>query len=48
MTNFNVSFETKKGKLNVYEGEGTIVLRQEQHKVIIPFEDWNKSIKANK
>ena len=40
MTNFNISFETKEGRLDVYEGKGTIVLCQEQHKVIIPLEDW--------
>ena len=40
MTNFNVTFETKKGRIGVYEGEDSIVLSQNEGKIVIPIKDW--------
>jgi len=40
MTNFNVTFETKKGRIGVYEGEDTVIISQNEDKIIIPIKDW--------
>ena len=40
MTNFNVTFTTKKGRISVYEGEDNVVISQDKDKIIIPIKDW--------
>ncbi len=40
MTDFNISFQTKKGRIDIYEGVDTVIFCQEEVKVIIPLEDW--------
>ena len=40
MTNFNITFQTKEGRIDVYEGVDIIVIGQEGDKIKIPLTDF--------
>ncbi len=40
MTKFHIIFNTRKGKISIYEGSDTIILKQGDNCFQIPLEDW--------
>ncbi len=40
MTDFNVSFQTKEGRIDVYEGLDMVVICQAERKIKVPLSEW--------
>ena len=40
MNDFNISFQTKEGRIDIYEGVEMIVICQEGRKIKIPLSEW--------
>lgn len=46
MNDFNISFQTKEGRIDIYEGVEMIVICQEGRKIKIPLSEWKSLYSA--
>lgn len=46
MNDFNISFQTKEGRIDIYEGVEMIVICQEGSKIKIPLSEWKSLYSA--